>query len=218
MRVPSRPSPPQDPLGAEYEFHLFREVNDHLRATEQKHLQVSIGFISATALALSFLVPAGARDQDWGPVLHSWPRAMAYFALILAGCATMFAQHVYRGWKKDYILAAKKLVHAWPVADRSRVNWMRVDRGPYSHPDRAYFRLAGDNALFWFVLIITSAIVVFFLISLTKLVERLWLAALLVAAGAIIYALIVGYITTGGVKRKEYLEKEWEEFLARHVT
>jgi len=193
-------------------YHLFRELNDHLRSTEQKHLQVSIACVSATALALSFLVSERVKARQWEPVLHSWSRALAYLVLVLAGCATMFAQHVYRGWKKDYLLACKKLVYDWPIPNNERVNWMRTDRGPYEHGDRSFFRLAGDNVLYWFVLIITSSLAVLLFLSVTKLIKDLRIAGPAVALGSIAYLVVFFYITAGGVRRKEVIENDWDEF------
>ena len=215
MSEQHRTSAANRPMPSESVFHLFREVNDHLRATEQKHLQISIGFISVTALALSFLVPNGSTAKDWAAsaAFHSWPRALAYFVLSLAGCATMFAQHVYRGWKKDYLLASKKLVYSWPIPDDLRVNWMRTDRSPYAHGDRPFFRLAGDNVLFWFALLITTSVVVLLFVSVTRLF-RPAVAIPLVAVGSLLYATVVIYITGGGVRRHRIIDDNWEDFRA----
>lgn len=200
---------------SEAECHVFREVNAHLRATEQKHLQVSVGFISVTALALSFLVPKEPARNGWTTVFHSWTHVIAYVALAVAGCATMFAQHHYRGWKKDYLLAAKKLVYSWPIEAYVRVNWMRADVGPYTHGDRPFFRLAGDNVLFWFVLIITSSIVAMLFASIAKLTGGGWIAWLAIITGGTIYLALVVYITAGGVRRKVTLEDNWDAFCER---
>jgi hypothetical protein len=196
-------------------YHLFREVNDHLRATEQKHLQVSVGFISVTVLALSFLVPRAAPPANWTQPLTTWPAAFAYLVVVLAGCATMFAQHVYRGWKKEYLLASKKLVYSWPIGDSDRISWMRTDRGPYEHSDRGFFRLAGDNVLFWFVMIITSCVALMLVFSLTKLVVGWWIWLTILPA-SLAYLVVLSYITAGGVKRKGMLEDDWQEFCSRN--
>lgn len=211
--MPQLVPPPGEPSEAVY--HLFREVNDHLRATEQKHLQVSVGFLSVTVLALSFLVPSRLTGVRWESLVVTWPRTIAYLVLALAGCATMFAQHVFRGWKKEYLLAAKKLVYSWPIDDSARVSWMRTDRGPYSHSDRGFFRLAGDNVLFYFVLLITSCIVSLFFYSIVQLVNE-WGAALIVGFGAASYLTVFAYITAGGVRRKEILDNDWDEFRHHH--
>jgi hypothetical protein len=195
-------------------YHLFREVNDHLRATEQKHLQVSVGFISVTALALSVLVVPRAQGGGAEP-FRSWPETVAYLILLLAGCATMYAQHNYRGWKKEYLLAAKKLVYNWPIADAHRVNWMRRDRGPYANPDRAaYFRLAGDNVLFWFVVLITICVESLLFVSLWRLIHQLWIVLPVIALVFSAYASLFVHITGGGVARKDRLENDWDEFRA----
>jgi hypothetical protein len=196
-------------------YHMFREVNDHLRATELKHLQVSVGFISVTALALSFLVPRTPKTSDWELLFHSWGYVVAYLALVLAGCATMFAQHVYRGWKKDYLLASKKLVFSWPIPNLDRVSWMRTDRGPYAHADRPFFRLAGDNALFWFVCTITTCLIALTEVSLVHLITTRWIVVLAGCVVAVPFLMLFVYVTAGGVGRKRILERNWDDFCER---
>jgi hypothetical protein len=207
--------PPVDVDPERAAYQVFREVNDHLRATEQKHLQISVGFISVTVLALSFLVPHTPSSEHWDRLITTWPTVFAYLVLVLAGCATMFAQHVYRGWKKEYVLASKKLVYTWPIDNGSRISWMRTDRGPYTHLDRGFFRLAGDNVLFWFVMIITSCVISLLFYSLVTLVSS-WLMGLAILVGSVAYLVVISYITAGGINRKRKLEDDWDAFRTRH--
>ena len=204
-----------DDRPAEAVFHVFRELNDHMRATEQKHLQVSVGFMSVTALALSLLVPSTDRGGV-ASEFHSWPLAVAYLVLLLAGCATMFQQHSLRGWKKQYLLASKQLVFGWPIADADRVNWMRTYVGPYSHSDRArFFRLAGDNILFWFVALITTCVAVLFSVAVAKLVPDRWITIPVLGVIWIAYVTMFVHITSGGVRRAAAMEDEWDKFRER---
>ncbi len=204
---------PEDlrPSGPEAIYHLFHETSEHLRATEQKHLQVSIGFFGAVALALSFLAPQAAGPTSW-TLLHTWGHAIAYYVLVLIGCTTMFAQHIFRGWKRQYLLSSKKLVSQWPIPDPFKVEWMRTSMGMHVPPYRRLLRVSGENSLYYFTFAITTSILILLLLSITNLIHPDWIAWLMISTGGAAYLFLVGYISNEGMTRQETLEEDWNDF------
>jgi predicted metal-dependent phosphoesterase TrpH len=201
---------------------VFREMNEHLRATENKHLQLSAGYLGATAVALSFLAQQTGSNSD-RTLLHSWSHSFAYLVIVLIGCTTMWAQHIYRGWKKHYLLSCKMIVETWDIPDEQKVLWLRPSVGPYSHPlpgKRApasgrLLKVSGENGLYYFTLAITSCVLAVLLYSAVQLVSGqggIWIAASLGA----FYIAFVTYISFDGWGRRNMLETEWYRFRHEH--
>lgn len=202
---------------ADIQGHIFRELNDHMRATEQKHLQVSVGYLGAMALALSLLAPSASVNTAH-TLFHTWGHLMAYYVMVMAGCATILAQHSYRGWKKHYLVACKRLVARWPLDGIEGLTWLRLDVGPYSHPGPyqtplrgGFFKVSGDNGLYYFTIAITSSLVVVLLIALITLLGG---AIGIVAAtvSALCYFTFLFRINIAGIVRKRIVEQEWRDF------
>jgi len=215
-------------------YAMFREMNEHLRATEQKHLQVSVGFLGVIALALSLLGQQATERPGW-VLLHTWPHVIAYYVLFVIGCTAMFAQHIYRGWKKHYVLACKKLAVSWPIDDRVRVSWLKTTVSPYSHPTPRVatlpepgaprhlipgpriIRISGENGLYYFTFWVTSILLVLFLISASYTIHALWLSTLIIATVSVLYALFFAYIACTGARRKAALETDWDTFVMEEL-
>lgn len=198
-------------------MRIFEELNEHMRATEQKHLQVSVGYLGAMALALSFLAPS-ASDNTSQALFHTWSNVVAYYVMVMAGCATLLAQHSFRGWKKHYLVACKRLVARWPLETMEGLSWLRLDVGPYSHsgpyqrPLRGGpFKVSGDNGLYYFTIVITTSLVVILLIALVKLLDGpVGIAA--AAISGLCYFIFLFRMNIAGIVRKRIVEQEWSDF------
>lgn len=205
------------------EGHIFRELNDHMRATEQKHLQVSVGYLGAMALALSLLAPSASVNTAH-ILFHTWGHLMAYFVLVMAGCATILAQHSYRGWKKHYLVACKRLVARWPLDGVEGLTWLRLDVGPYTHPGpyqtpirSGFFKVSGDNGLYYFTIIITTSLVVVLLIALVTLLGGV-IGIVTATLSGLCYFAFLFRINIAGIVRKRIVEQEWRDFRLTVLT
>jgi predicted metal-dependent phosphoesterase TrpH len=195
-------------------YAVFRELNEHLRSTEMKHLQVSIAYLGTVGIALSFLAP----DREAGiALLHTWGHVIAYYTLGITGCTTLFVQHIFRGWKKEYLLSVKKIAATWPLDEALVVPWLRRDVGPYApkvrhvNPMHPVIRMSGENGLFYFTMWVTSSLVALLLISISNVMPSAWRWVVIGVVGGG-YALFVSQLWAAGVVRRRRLEADWKDF------
>jgi hypothetical protein len=140
------------PVGADLAA-IFAEINEHLRATESKHLQISLGYMALLSLALSILAgPGSGRPRS--VIAHATSQQLiAYGAQVGVGCMTIFIQDAYRGWKRHYVRAAKRIADELAIDDRFLPYWLQLD--PFDHP--SLVRVSADNALTYFTAAATTA-------------------------------------------------------------
>jgi FtsH-binding integral membrane protein len=134
---------------------LFVQINEHLRATETKHLQISLAYMALLALALSILAGPGSSVHR-SVIAHATSQQLiAYCALIAVGCMTIFIQDAYRGWKRHYMRIAKMLADDLGADDRFLPYWLKLH--PRDHP--YIVSLSADNALTYFTAAATTVLV-----------------------------------------------------------
>lgn len=91
---------------------LFQELNEHLRNTEMKSIQLTVGYFGVVAIALSIAGTVHGRTAG-GAATDG--RLLAYGALALVGCIVLRMQVAYRGWKKHYLVMLREIIALYKV-------------------------------------------------------------------------------------------------------
>ncbi|PKQ15556.1 MAG: hypothetical protein CVT67_09055 [Actinobacteria bacterium HGW-Actinobacteria-7] len=103
---------------------LFAEINEHLRATDTKHVQVSIGYLGAMSIVASIIAQRPSELTT-----NSLANVIAYSLVIAIGIAAYSAQEWYRAWKLHYIDCACGLMCKCKISDDHRPSWLRREKG-----------------------------------------------------------------------------------------
>jgi hypothetical protein len=106
---------------------IFTEVNDHLRATDLKHLQTSLAYLGVVGIVVSILAnQPGTLD---GP---PWLTATVTSVVFLIGISVLTLQRWYRVWKEHYIGILKAVVEraGWSDDPTLVPYWLRGHEPP----------------------------------------------------------------------------------------
>jgi hypothetical protein len=98
---------------------IFTEVNEHLRNTEQKQLNISTVYFGLLAVVVSIL-PTQGNDL----LSPDFANACLYALLLVLGCTVNLIQLWYRLWKEHYIDVCRRIVFAWSIEPKLVPCWM----------------------------------------------------------------------------------------------
>jgi hypothetical protein len=191
--------------GKEASLHLmFSEVNDHIRATDAKHLRISLGYIGLLPLTLSIIAGFDAGASSITDA--SWAHLLAYGTLIIVGCMTVFVQDAYRGWKKHYIVVSSTIAQRLPLEDPFLPYWLKRD--PWESP--YVVKLSADNALTYFTVLTTALLLVIFDIALYGLIDSPGVSVPAMCAAVLVWGGWMLFVRIRVYKRAAALRDEIE--------
>jgi hypothetical protein len=192
---------------------LFTEVNENMRATESKHLQVAIGYMGLLSLALAIMALPN-QETSATVVEATWPKAIAYGVLSAVGCMTVYVLDAYRGWKQHYRLVAIAI---------SRRLGLETIHGPFWLKHGLYFplfkrraigrwltfgALSPDNCLTYFATGVTCLTTAIFNYLLWTLIESPASRIAIVAVSATGFLSFVAYSRRRAIERKKRINDE----------
>jgi hypothetical protein len=170
---------------------LFTELNEHLRANDSKQLQISIGYFTLLAIALSIL----ASNAEFAV---SWPHLVTYGVLITVGCMTVYVQDAFRSWKIHYRVLGFRLMNRLGLNPELCPLWMSTL--PYRSPHK--FSLSPDNALTYFTAGTTTTLMVIFDVIVVKLLDSRALAISAAVTASAIYTTAIVFVWLRARRRK----------------
>jgi|GEM_PF-6493660 len=89
----------------EFEIEVFRQVNEHLRATDRKYWLASGAFISLFVIFISRLSEGGIVFSPPKPdeLFEAWKAITMHSFIGLFGLIVYLMQNWYRAWKEHYL-------------------------------------------------------------------------------------------------------------------
>jgi hypothetical protein len=88
-----------------FEMEVFRQVNEHLRATERKYWLASGAYISLFVIFINRLTEADIilATPAVADVFSAWKAIATHFFIGMFGLVVYLMQNWYRAWKEHYL-------------------------------------------------------------------------------------------------------------------
>lgn len=171
---------------------LFEEVNEHMRSTEAKQLEISVGYFALLAVALTLLATREGEDLLAARTSH----LAVYGYLTILGCLVVYVQDSYRAWKMHYRIVARRIASQLSVDRDLLPHWLR--EAPYANVSP--FHLSPDNALSYATGATSLGLTIAFNVVLLGMVEGYLGAALVFLSTASFTAFMI-YVRAKGLMR-----------------
>ena len=102
---------------------LFNELNEHIRATDDKSVLVGVGFLGFFGAIVTILfskIEINYRNITSAVVQHGLP----LYTILFIGVSVSVVQMLYRYWKNHYIKICRDIVSEVKIPDRMMPSWM----------------------------------------------------------------------------------------------
>ena len=105
------------PKDTQFVLTVFSELNEHIRATDEKNVLIGGSFIAFVSVVVAIFLQAG-DETTWRHFLFS------VFISALGFCVLML-QLWYREWKAHYLKVCRAISSEFPTPDRFLPAWLR---------------------------------------------------------------------------------------------
>jgi hypothetical protein len=163
---------------------LFEQVNEHLRSTDSKSVDLTVAYFAVVTVAISIITAvshkASITQASTGRLVVAW-------ALVFIGCLVYWVQSAYRGWKLHYLDVLGGLAWAARLERDLLPDFLRNGDEPRRHN-----RHSADNPLIFFTAFVTLcalSLADYEVVRLTN--SRCLYLVVVIATGAAFFAVIL---------------------------
>lgn len=105
-----------------YTETIFNQLNDHLRSSEQKQLQLTTTYLGALFGLLITTLTNSKMEEFFKPSIFKMTINVIF---LIFGIAIYVLQRWYRIWKEHYIEVLYSIVEYWEIDIKYRPYWLK---------------------------------------------------------------------------------------------
>jgi len=174
----------------EFLFSVFAELNEHIRATDEKNVLIAGSFVALIAVVIAVLIDKIS--------IISWTYFVFSLFVLLIGSCVFMLQLWYREWKEHYLEICYNIASNFKLEEKFLPFWLREHR--------VKRKLSADKILLLITFIIDLIIISYSIHLLWNLIKYSFnVKVIIIICSLILYFLILIIAKQKLISRQKFL-------------